>query len=357
VSQSAPLDFPKLLSEINAEVKRRQLSGELPSEFERELNRTFARYAPVGAIDADFDTVVDWIEGAAAIDTSPSTVSAYPGVAQMKRVIAKAIAFELRHIATQVSGVVEGVGKALRILDDRVVQLERVNPRHQTETRRQLERLAGDGDTGTAAPSWDGFILDSLGPPAGRVLHADAGDGRLVDRLVASGLDAYGVEPSEAGALAASDRVPDVRSDDVLSHLRTLPGASLGGLVLSGCVERLAVDRVIELIELAMSRLVPGGALVVISAAPTAWIWRGPALAIDLADGRPMHPETWEALLSLNGFVGTTVQHGEPALGLAEVPGTGELAAMAEVANANFSRLIEAVLGPADYAISATVPT
>ncbi|MDQ6617749.1 MAG: class I SAM-dependent methyltransferase [Actinomycetota bacterium] len=355
-------DLTRVLAEINQEVERRRATGELPPELERELDRTFAEFAPVDAIDADFDSIVAKIERSAVIDIHPSTVSAYPGAAQMKQFVTKATAFYLRHVATQASGLFQALARALRLLGERVEQLE-------------AERGGGDGApwaelaaqaeaqmpmSTDITVTWGDFVLKELGSPGGRVLHAHAADGRLVRRLVDAGLDAYGVEPSEEAALAASDLVPDIRAVPAADHLRTLPEGALDGLVLSGFVERLALPSLVGLAQLAASRLAPGGVLVVVSVHPGAWLRSGPPLAVDLAEGRPVHPETWQALLGTAGFVDLTAQL-EARPEMAEVrtdgwPDDGNLGALAAACRDNFARLGQAVLGPAEFAVSARRP-
>jgi hypothetical protein len=356
VTDAVPFDRTKLLSEIQSEVVRRRVSGELPMDLERELDRTFAEFAPVDAIDADFDTIVSKVERSAVIDLRPSVVSAYPGAAQMKLLVAKATAFFVRHVATQVSALVQGLARALRMLGDRVDQVERALGGRELAALRVQEGLRGTESCPTATDTWDEFIIEQLGPAgssSGRVLQANAANGRLVRRLVDAGYDAYGVEPSEEAALVAADRVPDVRATSAADHLRTLPPASLGALILSGVVDQLDPIGLMDLVELAASRLEPGGTMIVVSCHPDEWQRNGPPLAVDLAPGRPVHPETWRVLLGRAGLVERTTQLGRgrqlPAI-------AGDGSPQWAVGNENFARLAEAVFGPADFAISARRP-
>lgn len=357
---STPFDTRVLLTEIHAEVERRRASGELPRELERELDRTFAEFAPVDAVDADFDTIVSKIERAAIIDLRPSMTSAYPGAAQMKQVVAKATAFYVRHVATQASGLFQGVARALRLLGKRLDELEGERGKKDLAPWQELEAGADAGGQSGASvrEGWDAFVMAQLtgattASPKGRVLHAHAGDGRLVRRLVDAGYDAYGVEPSPEAALAASDQVVDIRAGAAVDHLCTLPEGTLDGLVLSGLVERLDPTGLMQLVALAASRLRPGAALVVLSLHPDAWARTGPPLVVDLVPGRPIHPETWHALLARAGFVdGVTELGARPQLAAVASEGSSQWAAV----NENFARLAEAAFGPADFAVSARRP-
>ena len=93
-----------------------------------------------------------------------------------------------------------------------------------------------------------------------------------------------------------------MRGDDPLTHLRALPEASLGGLVLSGCVDDRALGEMLEIADRAAAVLAPGGRVVVVSDGPAAWARQTDPVVADLAPGRPLHPETWCHLLGERGF-------------------------------------------------------
>ncbi len=151
-------------------------------------------------------------------------------------------------------------------------------------------RLQADGrlaDTGI-----DRFLEEQLGSPGGPVLHLESGDGLLVERLRAEGLDARGADPrhrqgrERRGALEA---------------LAETPRESLGGLVLSGVTDRVTPSSARALAQLAATRLAPGARLVLFSANPVPLRQSDP-VASDLSPGRPLHPVTWCHLLARLGL-------------------------------------------------------
>jgi len=77
----------------------------------------------------------------------------------------------------------------------------------------------------------------------------------------------------------------------------------LGGLVLRGVVERAPLGELLLLIDSAAAKLAPGGQLVVCSLRREAWGRDATAAEADLVAGRPLHPDTWDALLPEHGFV------------------------------------------------------
>ncbi len=139
--------------------------------------------------------------------------------------------------------------------------------------------------------------------PGGDVLHADCGEGHLLDALEKAGVAARGVEPRGAVALAALERGRAVSLAEVSEELAARLPASLGGLVLSGVIDRLPLHATVALLARARIALKPGAPIVVVSSDPDqegAW---SEGTAQDLLRPRPLHAATWELLLQRAGFV------------------------------------------------------
>ena len=332
------IDHSRLLAEIDAEAARRRESGELPADFERELDLVFARFAPVHAIGDDFGQVLERAEQSSFIDVLAPTESSMPVVPQVKRLVRKAITWEMRYVAQQASAFATASARATRLLGERVDRLERV--------------VGVDGSAPPAAakvdPDWDHWapvLIAALGTRCpGRVLHADAGDGDLVGRLNSAGLDAYGTDPVSRSGTAGIE----LRLDVALDHLAALPDETLGGLVLSGCVERLTAPEQQRLARLAGSKVSADGVVVVVSAHPRAWTDADP-VAADLAAGRPLHAETWVELLCRSRPTGGAVD-------VVDGPSSNALAPVAGAAPdlaANLTLLAARVFPPDSYAVIA----
>ena len=337
------IDPARLRAEIDAEVRRLRESGELPAGFERELDLAFARFAPVHAIGDDFEQVLERAEQSTFVDVLAPTASAQPVVAQVKRVIRKAIIWEVRYVAQQVSGFSAAITRAVRLLGRRVDELERRSPAPAV-LRAEAAAVARPLDTGY----WSPIVLEALAGAGGRVLHAEAGAGALVAALAGAGLDAYGVDPVEQAA------PPDleVRTDEVQAHLEALPDDALGGLVLSGCVDRLPLGALTGLAALAAAKVAPGGTVVVLGADPRGWSREHSAVEVDLAAGRPLHAETWCHLLRSRRLDARVVaERAVPGADrLAPVPGADPALA------ADLERLNELLFPPTAYAVVAARP-
>jgi hypothetical protein len=350
---TAVFDADAVMAEIEAEVRARRAAGDLPAGFERELDLIFARYAPVGAMGDDLESVLARGEQASFIDLAAPTESALPGVPLVKRLIRKMVFFYLHHIAEQITTLGLVLIRGVRLLGQRVERLE------QAVGGGTGSRAVGDSPSAAPlAPSpelahWEPLMADTFAPVRGRVLHAECGTGALVAALRRAGADAYGVEPVGERAEAADAAGIEARGVEVLDHLRALRESALGGLVLSGCVDRLPSLAQHELVALAASRLSAGTPLAILGTDPAAWLRAVGPVAADLAPGRPLHAETWARLLEAAGFSAVELHRGPAGDGLSPVPGTDEAV---KALNANLERLGTLLFGPATYCVLGVAP-
>jgi hypothetical protein len=137
--------------------------------------------------------------------------------------------------------------------------------------------------------------------PGGTVVHADCGEGALLRALTGRGVDALGIEPRGGVALRALEYGHAVAIAEAHEHVAGLPDRSLGGVVLSGVVDRLPVHAVLPLLAECRRTLVDGAPIVVVSEPAGAAATRT-APAADLVSGHPLHEATWELLLERAGF-------------------------------------------------------
>jgi hypothetical protein len=137
--------------------------------------------------------------------------------------------------------------------------------------------------------------------PGGEILHADCGEGGLLRALADQGVPARGVEPRGAVALRALEAGSDVAIGEVAEYVARCEPTSLGGLVLSGVVDRLALHSIVPLLADSRRALAPGAPVVVV-AEPTTPPGRGAPVSQDMVDRAALHVETWGLLLSRSGF-------------------------------------------------------
>ncbi len=150
---------------------------------------------------------------------------------------------------------------------------------------------------------WAGSVSDHVAAraPGGTVVHADCGEGTLLEALAGRGVDALGIEPRGGVALRALERGHAVAIAEAQEHLAGVPSGALGGAVLSGVVDRLPVHSVLRLLAECRRTLADGAPIVVLSE-PAGAVWSREAPAADLVSGHPLHEATWELLLDRAGF-------------------------------------------------------
>lgn len=191
------------------------------------------------------------------------------------------------------------VVEAFRFLHARVSTLE---------ARLRTEDVPLDGAAWLApARELDGWVEPItaliLGrTPGGEVLHADCGEGALVRAVTAAGVPASGVEPRGLVALRSLESGCAVTISEVAEYLAQRANGSLGGLVLSGAVDRLALHAIVPLLADCRRALAPGAPIVVVSE-PMAPVGDHETASLDLVDRAELHRATWELLLDRSGFI------------------------------------------------------
>lgn len=331
VAVGEPIDHRQLMAEIQAEARRLRREGVISTVFERELDAVFGRLAPPAASE-DFEATLTAAEELAYVDATAPVLSEKPGGAVLKKLVRKAVFFYGKYVTDQVTEFSTTVARSVRLLARRVATIEEAVP---GTSRRIGQELVAAPPAG-AGEQWAAAISSRLPRDLGRVLVGESGAGGLVAELVARGFDTYGVEPRGDAADQAAAAGIEVREDAVLDHLRLVASAGLGGVVLIGCVDRLALGQQLALLDSAAQSLVTGGVLAVVTQARSPNRPEEEVIAADLSPGQPLHPPTWRHLLEANGFHDVEVLTDRHEPSFERLPGDTELAASL---NRNLERL------------------
>lgn len=148
--------------------------------------------------------------------------------------------------------------------------------------------------------------------PAGDVVHADCGEGELLASLLHSGVGARGVEPRGGVALRALEQGYAVSILEVTEDLAGRASGSLGGLVLSGVVDRLPLHSILLVLSEAHRVLALGAPIVVVATEPGRARADRDVVAEEVLAPRPLHARTWEVLLARANFAGVAPLAGGP---------------------------------------------
>lgn len=195
------------------------------------------------------------------------------------------------------------------------------------------------------------------------VVDIGCGRAELLETLAARGVEVIGVEP-DAG-MVAEGRARGVTVHQALAgeYLRGVEDGTLGSIITTHVAEHLPLDALIEMLELAVRKLRPGGVLVSETPNPSSLIVLGTHYIIDPTHVWPLHPSLLAFLCESAGFRDVRVRFFSPAneyhLAHVEVPQDAPewAGAVAGQVNTGFDQLNTVLFGPQDYAVVATTPT
>jgi SAM-dependent methyltransferase len=195
---------------------------------------------------------------------------------------------------------------------------------------------------------------------AAPVVDIGCGRGEFLGLLREAGIEARGVDADADMAAFSRGEGLDVEQGDALAYLEQTPEGSLGGVFAAHVVEHLPPPALVRFLELAASRLRPGGVLVLETPNPVSLVALKHYFA-DLTHAQPLVPETLAFLVRQAGLeVEETRYLNEPPaaerMRPVELPDDARYAAAQEALDADVRRLNEVVFGPQDYAIVARRP-
>jgi hypothetical protein len=150
----------------------------------------------------------------------------------------------------------------------------------------------------------------------------------------------------------------DAHHGDAVEFLRSQPERSWGAITAIHVVEHLQLDTLVELLELAATRLQPGGIFIAETPNPATLLVLGNSYILDPTHVWPLHPSLLGFLCERAGFRDVEFQYGAPAddYRLDLLPTEGDTAAVAAALNPSLERLNQVLFGPQEYAVIARTP-
>ena len=136
------------------------------------------------------------------------------------------------------------------------------------------------------------------------------------------------------------------------------PEQSLGSIISVHVVEHLPLATLVELLELAATRLRPGGIFVAETPNPASLIVLGNSYILDPTHVWPLHPSLLTFLCERAGFRDVRLEFHAPAedYQLPPIDAGPDGPAWVEDLNARFAQLNQVLFGPQEYAAIATTP-
>jgi SAM-dependent methyltransferase len=213
-------------------------------------------------------------------------------------------------------------------------------------------RFRGDPEAVAAALADRYLDLLVANPP---VVDIGCGRAELVEMLAKRGVEAIGVDTDPSMVAEARDRGLDVRQVDGNSFLRSREPGSLGAIIATHLVEHLEFADLVELLELAATRLRPGGVLIAETPNPTSLVVLGNSFILDPTHLRPLHPSLLTFLCEGAGFRDVRLRFHAPAsdyhLPMIDEP---DAPPWTKRINEAFAKLNQVLFGPQEYALIAT---
>jgi SAM-dependent methyltransferase len=213
-------------------------------------------------------------------------------------------------------------------------------------------RFRGDPEAIAAALAERYLDLLVANPP---VVDIGCGRAELVELLARRGVEAIGVDTDPSMVAEARDRGLDVRQVDGSSFLRDREPGSLGAIIATHLVEHLEFPDLVELLELAASRLRPGGVFIAETPNPTSLVVLGNSYILDPTHLRPLHPSLLTFLCEGAGFRDIRLRFHAPAtdyhLPMIDDP---DAPPWTKRVNDAFTKLNSVLFGPQEYALIAT---
>jgi SAM-dependent methyltransferase len=152
----------------------------------------------------------------------------------------------------------------------------------------------------------------------GKVLEIGSGRGVMLRLMKEAGITAYGLDSFEEAVNDCRGKGLDVVHSDALSHLATLPAASLGGIFCAHVIEHMQPAQAIELIRESYRVLKPGARIVIITPNPKD-LRTSERFWLDITHVRPYPEKLLIVLMKREGFDNIKAyEDGEPARNIIE---------------------------------------
>lgn len=190
---------------------------------------------------------------------------------------------------------------------------------------------------------------------ASDVLDIGCGRGEFLALLRDQGISARGLDINQTMVDVCTDKGLTASAGDAIAYLRSLPDASLGGLIAAQVVEHFDPPYLNAFIEVAFEKLRPGAVIVLETINPACWFAFFSSYIRDYTHRQPLHPETLAFLLGASGFQRVDLRYLAPVPESAKLerlpsPAGSPLADTVDTLNANVDRLNGLLFSFQDYA-------
>jgi len=195
---------------------------------------------------------------------------------------------------------------------------------------------------------YDDLVANGLPGPA---LDLGCGRGDLVQHLAELGISAHGVDMDGDAVRMGQEMGRDIQIGDMHTYLETVADSSLGAVFMIQVAEHLPIATLQAIMARILTKLAPGGFLVIETINPTCLTALTNAYLLDPSHVYPLHPMMTQFLLEGAGYADVTIRY------LHNVQSSQKLAPLPEpqsmtdkVMAGNIERLNGMLYGAQDYA-------
>jgi SAM-dependent methyltransferase len=183
-----------------------------------------------------------------------------------------------------------------------------------------------------------------------RVLDLGSGRGTFLELLRDLGIGGYGVDPDAKLNEDVRSRGLDARSDDGLTHLRSLEDGGIDGLFSRHVAEHVLPGELIAMLREARRALRPGSPVVFVTPNPATLTVGAHTFWLDPQHRRPIPPELFHFYLEVEGYERVETRTSEPSeTRLSEEVPAGPIRENVRLLNAT-------LFGDRDYAVIGWTP-
>jgi len=194
---------------------------------------------------------------------------------------------------------------------------------------------------------------------ADNVLDLGCGRGEFLALLRERGIRAHGLDCNRGMVETCLAAGLDVKEGDALAYLRSIPDASLGGLIAVQVVEHFQPEYLVQCLDTAYQKMRPGSKIVLETVNPACWYAFFEAYIRDFTHVWPLHPDTLKFLEVASGFQRVEVRWLSPypadgrlqQIHLSMDVRSAGLTSVAQTFNENVAKLNALMFSYLDYAV------
>ena len=144
------------------------------------------------------------------------------------------------------------------------------------------------------------------------IIELGCGRGEFLEILRERGLDAFGVDLSQAMVACCLQKGLKAAQADCIAYLEQLADNSIGGIFAAQLIEHLTREQLADLIELARRKVVPGGVIAFETINPQSVTALSRNFFRDPTHVWPLHPDTMRFMMEMKGIPTSEILYRSP---------------------------------------------